>query len=140
MQRKNDDLKSKLELYESAGILDESVEFIFNGVSARLVEIEFIASIKMCLPGLYHRDYSAISATSLTSMILKTVPHRYGTSFSTLFHFSALFIATIIFFQASSTIVEEEKSHTKKHSKRGLVGLDLFFINVFSIQGTKSSS
>ena len=35
MQRKNDELKTKLELYESAGILDESVEFIFNGVSAR---------------------------------------------------------------------------------------------------------
>ena len=26
MQRKNDDLKTKLELYESAGILDESVD------------------------------------------------------------------------------------------------------------------
>ena len=36
MQRKNDDLKTKLELYESAGILDESVDFIFNGVSSRL--------------------------------------------------------------------------------------------------------
>ena len=46
-----------------------------------------------------HHGCSAISAMSLTSMILKTVPHRYGTSFSsrpTLFPFSALFIATII--------------------------------------------
>lgn len=35
MQRKNDDLKAKMELYETAGILDESVDFMFNGVSAR---------------------------------------------------------------------------------------------------------
>ena len=51
MQRKNDDLKTKLELYESAGILDESVEFIFNGVSARLVDIKIFASTKMFLQG-----------------------------------------------------------------------------------------
>ena len=97
----------------------------------------------MFITELSHHACSAISVMSLTSMILKTAPHRYGTSFSskpTLFHFSALFIVTIIYFQASSTIVEEEKSHTKKHSKRGLVGLDLFFISVFSIQETKSSS
>jgi len=36
MQRKNDELKNKLELYESAGILDDT-EFIFNGVSSRQV-------------------------------------------------------------------------------------------------------
>ena len=35
MQRKNDKLKAKLELLENAGLLDESVEFYFEGVSAR---------------------------------------------------------------------------------------------------------
>jgi len=35
MQRKNDEMKSRLELMESAGILDESVEFYYAGVSAR---------------------------------------------------------------------------------------------------------
>jgi len=37
MQRKNDKLSTKLELYESAGILDESTEFMFNGVSSRAI-------------------------------------------------------------------------------------------------------
>jgi len=37
MQRKCDKLSTKLELYESAGILDESVEFMFNGVSSRAI-------------------------------------------------------------------------------------------------------
>jgi len=35
MQKKNDELKSKLELLENAGILDDSTEFFFNGVSSR---------------------------------------------------------------------------------------------------------
>eukprot|EP00090_Calanus_glacialis_P045752 TRINITY_DN8694_c0_g1_i1.p1 TRINITY_DN8694_c0_g1~~TRINITY_DN8694_c0_g1_i1.p1 ORF type:complete len:1787 (-),score=592.36 TRINITY_DN8694_c0_g1_i1:377-5737(-) len=37
MQRKCDKLSTKLELYETAGILDESVEFMFNGVSSRAI-------------------------------------------------------------------------------------------------------
>jgi len=37
MQRKCDKLSTKLELYESAGILDESAEFMFNGVSSRAI-------------------------------------------------------------------------------------------------------
>jgi len=35
MHGKNDELKNKLELYESAGILDDTAEFYFNGVSSR---------------------------------------------------------------------------------------------------------
>jgi len=37
MQRKCDKLSTQLELYESAGILDESAEFMFNGVSSRAI-------------------------------------------------------------------------------------------------------
>lgn len=39
MQRKNDELKAKLELFESAGIIDAEAEaaFMFNGVSSRQV-------------------------------------------------------------------------------------------------------
>jgi len=37
MQRKCDKLSTQLELYESAGILDESVDFMFNGVSSRAI-------------------------------------------------------------------------------------------------------
>merc|ERR1719410_3050220 len=37
MQKKNDKLTAQLEVYETAGILDESTEFIFNGVSSRAV-------------------------------------------------------------------------------------------------------
>ncbi|TRY77089.1 hypothetical protein TCAL_02709 [Tigriopus californicus] len=39
MQRKNDELKTKLELFESAGIIDAEAEaaFMFNGVSSRQV-------------------------------------------------------------------------------------------------------
>merc|ERR1719410_323636 len=37
MQKKNDKLSAQLEVYETAGILDESTEFIFNGVSSRAV-------------------------------------------------------------------------------------------------------
>eukprot|EP00095_Tigriopus_kingsejongensis_P009633 snap_masked-scaffold94_size379870-processed-gene-2.5 protein:Tk09633 transcript:snap_masked-scaffold94_size379870-processed-gene-2.5-mRNA-1 annotation:"putative restin" len=39
MQRKNDDLKTKLEIFESAGIIDSEAEanFMFNGVSSRSV-------------------------------------------------------------------------------------------------------
>lgn len=82
MQRKNDDLKTKLELYESAGILDESVDFIFNGVSARAVPPRLFCDI--CDEFDLHDTEDCPT-------------------------------------QASSMIVEEEKSHTKKHSKRGVV-------------------
>ena len=39
MQKKNDDLKTKLELFETAGIIDSDAEmaFMFNGVSSRSV-------------------------------------------------------------------------------------------------------
>merc|ERR1712025_11546 len=37
MQKKNDKLTAQLEIYETAGILDETSEFIFNGVSSRAV-------------------------------------------------------------------------------------------------------
>jgi hypothetical protein len=38
MQRKNDDLKAKMELYEAAGIIDTSdaadmAEYMFNGIN-----------------------------------------------------------------------------------------------------------
>jgi len=82
MQRKNDDLKTKLELYESAGILDESVDFIFNGVSSRAVPPRLFCDI--CDEFDLHDTEDCPT-------------------------------------QASSTVVEEEKSHTKKNSKRGLV-------------------
>jgi CAP-Gly domain-containing linker protein 1 len=75
-------LKMKLELYESAGILDESVDFIFNGVSARAVPPRLFCDI--CDEFDLHDTEDCPT-------------------------------------QASSTIVEEEKSHTKKHSKRGVV-------------------
>ena len=39
MQRKNDELKAKMDLYESAGIAGDDAEmaFIFNGVSSKQV-------------------------------------------------------------------------------------------------------
>jgi len=37
MQKKNDKLTAQLEIYETAGFVDETSEFIFNGVSSRAV-------------------------------------------------------------------------------------------------------
>ena len=81
------------------------------------------------MAGRFHQGSSAISVMNLTFMIPKTVLLRFGI-IQKCYVVVFLFLSISKFSthenmktnsQASSTVVEEEKSHTKKNSKRGLV-------------------
>ena len=79
----------------------------------KVADFEFIASVKMCIPGPSHQDSSATSATSLTSMIPKTVPPRFSGLVIIL-----LFFKTNVFPGIFDDCGRGEKSHEKAQQKR----------------------